>query len=261
MCIKLDGKISIFKNTKDQSREVRELTVIAIHQPGYLPWLGFFKKMMNSDIFIYFDDVKFVKNNFYNRNKIRTTNGTTWLTIPVLSNNSNINEVKIDNTKNWRKKHKKSILYNYSKSDFFEENKNFFEQLYEKSFDLLIDINLEIIEFIKNQLGINTKTALSSEFGIYEEGSKKILEICNSLKADSYISGTVWAKDNLRLEDFKKNSIRVQFQEFQHPVYKQFQGEFISRMSIIDLLFNEGKKEAMRILKNSTVKISDCVIE
>ena len=114
------------------------MKVIGIHQPGYLPWLGFFKKMLNSDIFVYFDDVSFVKNNYYNRNLIRTNAGPLQLTIPIrMDEESKINDVKIDPTKNWQLKHKKSLLHNYSKAKYFSNYSDFIEELYEKKPEML----------------------------------------------------------------------------------------------------------------------------
>lgn len=230
---------------------------VAIHQPGYLPWLGFFKKMSNVDLFVYLDDAEFVKNNFYNRNQIKLASGPTWLTVPILSsNNAKINEVKIDNTKNWSVKHKKSILLNYSKAEHYHELKDFFNQLYDNKFDTLIDLNIKIIEYIKNQLNINTKTVFSSDLGITSVGSKRVLDICKATNADYYISGIFWAKDNLKLDDFLDSGITVEFQEFQHPQYKQLYGGFVPNMSIIDLLFNEGSTVAQKILHDSTTSNS-----
>jgi len=229
------------------------MTIVSIHQPGYMPWSGFFKKMQESDIFVYFDDVKFVKNNFYNRNLIKTSNGTTLLTVPVISTkeSSLINNVKIANTHHWKTKHKKSILLSYSKSKFFNEFNNFIEELYDKKFDLLIDINMEIIEYIKKQLNIQTKTIFSSELQASGSGSDKVLNICKTLGATNYISGTFWAKDNLNILDFEHNNISVKFKEFQHPIYNQLHGKFIPRMAAIDLLFNEGKNNARKILEQT----------
>lgn len=226
------------------------MTTVAIHQPGYLPWLGFFKKMMNSDIFVFLDDAQYEKKNWQNRNYIRTSSGATLLTIPTKSNfDSTINEVKIDNTKNWSLKHKRSILTNYSRSKYFDEHRTFIEKVYEKNFDLLIDINIEIISYIMKKLGIKTKTVFSSELQVSGNGSDKVLDICKEVGCDIYISGTTWAKDNLRIEDFIKNDIKVRFENFQHPVYKQCYYPFIPIMSSIDLLFNEGKN-SQEILKN-----------
>ena len=113
------------------------MTVVSIHQPEYLPWLGFFKKMMNSELFVFLDDVQFRKKGWQNRNRIRTNKGTTLLSVPVHAHlYSNINKIVIDNNKNWSSKHKKSILYNYTPAPYFEEFKNSIEVLFEKNLNV-----------------------------------------------------------------------------------------------------------------------------
>ena len=226
--------------------------IVAIHQPEYLPWLGFFKKMMNVELFVFLDDVQFRKKGWQNRNRIRINDGTTLLSIPVHTHSyPKINEVTIDNEKNWSIRHKKSILYNYAKAPYFDEIKDFVESIFEKKFQYLVDLNTEIIKFIMNELEIKSKIVFSSELEISKKGSDRVLDICKAVGADHYITGTFWAESNLRVEEFKKSNIDVEFQKFQHPIYKQIHGEFIPEMSIIDLLFNEGRKEAKKILQNS----------
>ena len=227
--------------------------IVAIHQPEYLPWLGFFKKMMNVELFVFLDDVQFRKKGWQNRNRIRINDGTTLLSIPVHTHSyPKINEVTIDNEKNWSIRHKKSILYNYAKAPYFDEIKDFIESIFEKKFQYLVDLNTEIIKFIMNELEIKSKIVFSSELEISKKGSGRVLDICKAVGADHYITGTFWAESNLRVEEFKKSNIDVEFQKFQHPIYKQIHGEFIPEMSIIDLLFNKGRKEAKKILQNST---------
>jgi hypothetical protein len=228
------------------------MKVVAIHQPEYLPWLGFFKKMMNVELFVFLDDVQFRKKGWQNRNRIRINDGTTLLSIPVHTHSyPKINEVTIDNEKNWSIRHKKSILYNYARAPYFDEIKDFIESIFEKKFQYLVDLNTEIIKFIMNELEIKSKIVFSSELEISKKGSDRVLDICKAVGADHYITGTFWAESNLRVEEFKKSNIGVEFQKFQHPIYKQIHGEFIPEMSIIDLLFNEGRKEAKKILQNS----------
>ena len=228
------------------------MKVVAIHQPEYLPWLGFFKKMMNVELFVFLDDVQFRKKGWQNRNRIRINDGTTLLSIPVHTHSyPKINEVTIDNEKNWSIRHKKSILYNYARAPYFDEIKDFVESIFEKKFQYLVDLNTEIIKFIMNELEIKSKIVFSSELEISKKGSDRVLDICKAVGADHYITGTFWAESNLRVEEFKKSNIDVEFQKFQHPIYKQIHGEFIPEMSIIDLLFNEGRKEAKKILQNS----------
>ena len=226
--------------------------IVAIHQPEYLPWLGFFKKMMNVELFVFLDDVQFRKKGWQNRNRIRINDGTTLLSIPVHTHSyPKINEVTIDNEKNWSIRHKKSILYNYARAPYFDEIKDFIESIFEKKFQYLVDLNTEIIKFIMNELEIKSKIVFSSELEISKKGSDRVIDICKAVGADHYITGTFWAESNLRVEEFKKSNIDVEFQKFQHPIYKQIHGEFIPEMSIIDLLFNEGRKEAKKILQNS----------
>ena len=229
------------------------MKVVAIHQPEYLPWLGFFKKMMNVELFVFLDDVQFRKKGWQNSNRIRINDGTTLLSIPVHTHSyPKINEVTIDNEKNWSMRHKKSILYNYARAPYFDEIKDFIESIFEKKFQYLVDLNTEIIKFVMNELEIKSKIVFSSELEISKKGSDRVLDICKAVDADHYITGTFWAESNLRVEEFKKSNIDVEFQKFQHPIYKQIHGEFIPEMSIIDLLFNEGRKEAKKILQNST---------
>ena len=226
--------------------------IVAIHQPEYLPWLGFFKKMMNAELFVFLDDVQFRKKGWQNRNRIRINDGTALLSIPVHTHSyPKINEVTIDNEKNWSIRHKKSILYNYARAPYFDEIKDFIESIFEKKFQYLVDLNTEIIKFIMNELEIKSKIVFSSELEISKKGSGRVLDICKAVGADHYITGTFWAESNLRVEEFKKSNIDVEFQKFQHPIYKQIHGEFIPEMSIIDLLFNKGRKEAKKILQNS----------
>ena len=140
------------------------MKVVAIHQPEYLPWLGFFKKMMNVELFVFLDDVQFRKKGWQNRNRIRINDGTTLLSIPVHTHSyPKINEVTIDNEKNWSMRHKKSILYNYARAPYFGEIKDFIESIFEKKFQYLVDLNTEIIKFVMNELEIKSKIVFSSE--------------------------------------------------------------------------------------------------
>ena len=234
------------------------MTVIAIHQPEYLPWLGFFKKMMNSELFVLLDDVQFEKKSWQSRNRIRTKNGTAFLSVPIHAHlDSKLNDVKIDNTKNWAVKHRKSILFNYTNTPYFDEFSSAIELIFAKKFEFLIELNYEIIKFVMKELEIKSEIIFSSKLKIPQKGSDKVLNICKAVNADYYITGTTWAKKYLKIEDFKKSNISVEFQEFQHPIYKQIHKEFIPKMSIIDLLFNEGRDGAKEILQNSIVKNLD----
>lgn len=216
------------------------MTTISIHQPVYLPWLGFFKKILDCDYFVFLDDVQYEKNGYHNRNKIRTNEGWSWLTVPVKARfGMRLLDVPIDNQIKWSQKHKKTIETNYSKSLFFNDYWFSFKTIYDKKYDLLIDLNMEIIKYLLAQFKIPTRYTFSSTLNISESGSDKILKICKVLGANTYLSGP-FGKQYLKEKDFVENKIMIKYQNFQHPVYRQSKKPFVSNMAAIDLLFNEG---------------------
>lgn len=215
---------------------------IAIHQPQYLPWLGYFDKMDRADVFVLLDDVQYKKNEWQNRNKIRNARSSQWLTVPVLYKfGQKINEVRISDKEPWRKKHCKSIEANYSRAQYFGRYASFFRESYDKKWELLGDVNMHFIEFIKETLGIETVLVKSSSLGVKGSSTKRLVNICKELKADTYISGA-GGKGYLDAELFKNSGIALEFQEYVHPAYEQVFDGFQPYMAAIDLLFCHGKK-------------------
>jgi len=226
------------------------MTVVSIRQPGYLPYIGFFKKIESSDVFVFLDNVQYEKNDWDNRNKIKTSKGDMWLTVPIQNKfGQKINEVNIANNENWNDKHKKSIQINYSKSPFFKEFWDDVDSILSQKWEKLIDLNMKFISYFSSKLELTTKIVKSSELNVEYVSSKRLLEICMKLNADTYLSGEL-GKDYLNEKIFKESNINVIYEKFEHPVYKQMHGDFLPNMSIIDLLFNEGDN-AKEILKNS----------
>lgn len=219
--------------------------VIAVHQPNYLPWIGYFDKMSKCDVFVFLDDVQMPRGSgVENRNKIRNYKGWQWLTIPIKKKSKgfqNVNMVEIDNSTDWAGKHYSSIVHAYTKAPFFKEHHDFFRELYSTSFNKMMDINLKIIKYIKDKLNISAELIHSSDLSIDHKGSERIVEIVKSVNGDVYLSGG-GDSEYLELESFKNAGISVRDQNFVHPEYKQIHGEFISCMSIIDLMFNQGTK-------------------
>jgi len=222
--------------------------LISIRQPGYFPYLGFFKKIESADIFVFLDDVQYTRSDWDNRNKIKTLDGSMWLTIPILNKSQEfLNEVEIDNTQNWSYKHKSAIKFNYENAPFFDLYWKDIESILDKKHTKLFELNMELINYFKSILQINTETVFSSNLDINSTGSQKLYEICKDLKADTYLSGEL-GQNYLDLEIFENNNIKIIFEKFQHPKYSQINSKFLPNMSIIDLLFNEGNN-AIDILK------------
>ena len=230
--------------------------IVTIHQPEHLPWLGFFHKISRAELFVVLDSVQYRKNYFQNRNRIRTANGWTWLTVPVKRNiNTLIKDVEIDNNQNWRKKCWNSIYFTYKKAPFFCEYSNVLENFYKQDWINLCELNIQLIKQFLRFLYSEPVILRSSEMDVQGKGSKLILNICKEVDADTYISG-IFGKEYLKLSDFKEAGIEVIFQEFHHPIYKQLYEPFIPGMSIIDLLFNHGP-DSLDILMGRGVPVMD----
>ncbi|HDZ02088.1 MAG TPA: hypothetical protein ENH52_11630, partial [Nitrospirae bacterium] len=220
----------------------------------YIPWLGYFDKIDRSDCFVFLDQVQYKPREYQNRNKIRTKDGSIWLTVPVISKGmgrQKICDVKIDNSSDWQKRHWQNLKTWYGRAEFFKDHFMFFEELYAERWEKLIDLNVHIINFILKEFKIKAPMYYESELNIIAQKTDRIIEICKRLKADTYLSGT-GGRDYLKEDKFAQAGIKLEYQNFIHPTYhQQYRGReniFSPYMSSIDLLFNEGG-ESGKILR------------
>ena len=227
--------------------------ILTAHQPVYLPWLGLFHKIALAETFVYFDQVQYLPKDWMNRNKIRTKSGSIWLTVPVLRKgyrDLKTSEIEINNSIDWQKKHLRSISLNYKKSPYFENYIPFFEDVYSRKWKFLGELNEYMLKWFLDELGIKVNFLNANDFKFQGEKSSLILNMCKELNASTYIFG-VLGKDYADVQEFEKNNIRLIFQNYNHPKYSQLYREFISHMSVIDLLFNHGPKSLEIILSNN----------
>lgn len=214
----------------------------SVHQTIYIPWLGYFHKINQSDIHVFYDDAEYSKNNLFNRNKIKTDKGAHWLTIPVeYHSTQKINQIKIAPNTNWQRKHWQAIKLNYSKAPYFKKYEDFFEKFYKKEYTYLSEMAIEMNKAVCSLLGIKAKFFLSSELDGRGKSNERLINLCKAVKADSYLSGKGAADSYLDKDLFKKSNINVKIQEFKYPEYEQLWGKFIPNLSILDVLFNCGE--------------------
>ncbi len=229
-------------------------TVLAAHQPNYIPWLGYFYKMLKCDVFILSDNVQYTDASYINRNLIKTPSGSKWLTVNVATKGAYgqlIKEVKINNALNWNVKHWKMIHQYYSRSPHFPEYENELRWVYQKHWDNLAELNETLIKICCKALNINHVTFIKgSSLNTTSKGTDQIIDECRAVGADTYLSG-YGASNYMDEEKFKKAGITLKYYDFQHPVYRQLWGDFIPNLSILDLLFNAGKK-ASSILQGAS---------
>tara|TARA_B110000467_G_C18312522_1_gene479111 strand:+ start:1016 stop:1675 length:660 start_codon:yes stop_codon:yes gene_type:complete len=210
------------------------MKILGCVQPTYIPWYYFFYRIIIADVFVILDDVQYSKNNFFNRNKILNKDKEILLTVPVNfeKNIQKINEIKIDYSKNWRRKHWISICQSYTKSKYFNSFSEQLEKIYEKKFDKLIDLNLEIIYFFLDHFKIKKKIYLSSELKINSTGNEKLINLCKYFEADNFI-----VKKNTEnyhpIELFQKQDIKFKYIEYDQ-VQSNDKLNFKPDMSIVD---------------------------
>jgi hypothetical protein len=219
--------------------------LIAIHQPNYLPYLGFFDKMKQSDIFVVYDDAQFNKEDFQHRNRIRIYHGWKYLTVPVERKRIPIRDIKIRNEFmikgiTWQEAHLKEIRDNYNDTPYYAPHEDYLEAIYITKYDKLIDLNMNIIHFLKDAFDIKTKIIFASELGFASRSTERLIDITEALGGNVYLSGPA-GRNYLDVSLFERRGIDVEFQDFKHPAYKQHYEGFIPNMSAIDALFNVGE--------------------
>lgn len=223
--------------------------IIAIHQPNYIPWIGYFHKIRNCDLFVILDNVQHSKASVTTRNKIKSANGEILLTVPVINKGSIINELFIDNSRNWSGRHWRSIHENYCKAVGWNYMEHELESIYSRHWDYEAELNIELIKLMMKKLNIKTPITLASDIkNDFGTKSTRVSNICKYFNADTYLSGN-GARSYNDEEEFERCGIRLVYQQFKPPIYDQMWGEFIPNLSALDLLLNCGESAADYIEK------------
>lgn len=216
--------------------------VIGILQPSYLPWLGYFEQISRADVFVFYDDVQFEKGSWRNRNRIKTPQGPHWLTVPVLTKGLDfppINEVRVNYAEHWQKKHLRTLAQYYSKAPHYADYAPALADIIDHPWGHLCELNIALIRHLAAELGITTPFLLSSELGIPGSGAPRLVEILAHLGGTVFYEGAA-GRDYIDESLFTARGMRVDFQDYKHPVYEQLYGGFVPFLSVVDLLFNHG---------------------
>lgn len=214
----------------------------AIHQPQFLPWLGHFAKINMADVFVFLDTVQFQKNEYQNRNRIRTATGWQWITVPVSHTlGDQILQVRIATSLDWRRRVWGRIQHSYARTECFATQASGLRDLLDGEWDLLKDVNIATVKWLMHEFGIATPTVLASELpACRTERTARLVDICRHVGAATYVSGSL-ARRYLDVRQFERAGLEVEFQDYVHPVYTQRgHDDFVSHLSAIDGLFNCG---------------------
>ncbi|MBU1042421.1 MAG: WbqC family protein [Proteobacteria bacterium] len=226
--------------------------VVGILQPSYLPWLGYFEQIHRADVFVLYDDVQFEKGSWRNRNRIKTPNGPQWLTVPVLTKGQEfplINQIRVNNDQCWQKKHLRSLAQYYSKAPYYGQYAPALEDILAEPWESLCELNISLIRHLAAALGIDTPFVLSSELDVPGSGAARLVEILSRLGGTVFYEGAA-GRDYIEETLFEARGMRLEYQDYRHPVYTQLHGEFVPYLSVVDLLFNHGPNSLSILLRS-----------
>ncbi len=213
----------------------------AVHQPMYLPYPGFFHKLSMADVFVVMDDVQYDKR-FTNRNRILVPQGPLWLSVPIVKEDKFHENrfVRINNSIDWRPDHLRKLHNSYTNAPFFHLYEEHLKGVLTRDWDLLFDLDFELVRAVAGWLGIKTKMVRESELDVTGTSTERLINACKAVGADTYVSG-VGGKNYMDEESFSKNGLRLVYQSY-HPVpYGQrFTKTFVPDLSIVDMLANVG---------------------
>lgn len=228
--------------------------IVGIHQPNFIPWIGYFYKIYKSDVFVLLNDVQFIKNSYADRNSIKTSQGTCYLKIPLelKSHTANYNEIRIKHELKWQDKQLKTIEMNYKKAAFYDEVYEDVERWFRNPEERLDRFNAKIIMDITEKLGFDTQFLWSDSMGLTDRSTERLIDIIKCCGGDCYFSGTGGAnyQDEIR---YRQEGIALMYTDFIYPEYTQRWNGFEKNLSILDLLFNCGYKESAKIISEAGI--------
>lgn len=226
---------------------------VTIHQPQFLPWLGYLDKIDQADLFIVLDTVQFKKNEWQNRNRIRTAAGWQWLTVPVLQHfGQRIDDVLINPTAAWQAQHLRALDMHYARAPYRDRYVPELRELYEQSWTKLSELNRATIQWLLKAYGIATPVQSASEWNARAEPTDRLVDLCRAVGATAYLAGP-GADGYMDKPRFEASGVRLEMQVFQHPRYCQVYEPFEPNLSALDLLLMQGP-DALATLRRSRPK-------
>jgi len=222
---------------------------VAIHQPQYLPWLGYFDKLDSADVFIVLDTVQFKKHEWQNRNRIRVKDGWQWLTVPIIDRfPERIDRVEVNARTDWQRKHCQALRLHYGRAPFWEPLGPELLALLQRPWSRIGELNVAVTDLLCRHLGIRTTRVLASSLAAREEPTDRLIDLCRAVGGTVYLAGQS-GPAYMDVERLVEAGISVQVQAYAHPEYPQRYQPFVSHLAVVDLLFNCGP-ESIHILRS-----------
>lgn len=216
-----------------------------ILQPSYIPWRGYFDQILKADVFVFYDDVQFDKRGWRNRNRIKSAQGSLWLTVPVAAKGSitqsrKIMDIPIVYDRDWVHQHLETLRRSYGRAPYFQEYMELLLPYFHKKYELISDFTIDTTIALAEKLGAGRKRFIrSSELGIEADRTQRLISIVQHLDAQHYISGPS-AQDYIDPALFADAGVKLSYINYDYPEYPQLYPPFDPQVSILDLLFMQG---------------------
>lgn len=226
----------------------------AIHQPHYFPYPGFFHKLKQADVFVLMDATQYDRR-FTNRNRILDPHGPVWLSVPIDKARRFMpnRDITINNSIPWRSDHWQKILVSYANAPHFRLYSADLKRLYEREWASLFELDLETTKMVMEWLAVRTPIVLESTLGVASVGSQRLVELCQAVGADAYLSGRGGTR-YLDEDVFRARGVSVEYQNYSSVPYPQrFGREFVPDLSVLDMLFNLGPASSAFIERSGAI--------
>lgn len=229
------------------------MKTICIHQPDFLPYLGFFHRLLFVDHFILLDDVQFIRRGWQHRDQIKSRNGLVWLTLSVQKGDFHqaVNQVTLSIDEKWIENNLNLIKDCYGKARYFDEIFPIVESIYRAGHSRMIDLNYDFLTLALKYFDIDISMSYASQYAVKLKGTERLVSLVQETEGQVYLTGT-GSKNYLEEDVFAKAGLTVTWQQFMHPEYYQLYGKFEAMLSCLDILFNCGPNSAS-VLRSTSV--------
>jgi hypothetical protein len=226
---------------------------VTIHQPQFLPWLGYLDKIDQADLFIMLDTVQFKKNEWQNRNRIRTAKGWQWVTVPVLQHfGQRIDEVVINPTAAWKAQHLRALDMHYARAPYRNRYLTQLRELYSTPWNKLSDLSKATVQWLLEAYGITTPVHSAADYAARDEPTDRLIDLCRAVGATQYLAGP-GAEHYMDKPRFESAGVRLEIQVFKHPIYCQVYEPFEPNLSALDLLLMQGPDALTTLRQTRTI--------
>ena len=218
--------------------------MVSVHQPNFMPWLKLLDKILASDVYVAYDTAQFTKTEYHARQKVMTPSKPVWMTVPVLSTGDYqpIQDVRIDNKQPFRRQHLHRLRKAYESTPYFDEVYALVDRVYAGDHELLVDLNLDLIEALRDYLEAPVRIVRASELPHEGDRTERLIQLVQAAGGSDHLTSSYGGEQDVDWKRFDRAGLGIVEQRFEHPEYDQIGSEFVPNLAAIDLLFSCGRE-------------------